>query len=112
MYQKYHLGKILYRYLLSSTIGIMVLSLVLYSPSLEAACESWSTSLYNTYNTLNAQFDSLSIADPMMVSDQTWEEATNEWMTYQRELYSYYGFCYIRILSIISMTYFEYGYQY
>jgi hypothetical protein len=46
-------------------------------------------------NLLNAQFESLSIKDPMVVHDSLWEDATNEWMTYQRELYSFYGFCYI-----------------
>jgi hypothetical protein len=59
----------------------------LYSPYLEAACQNWSSTLYDKYDTLNVQFESLYMTDP--------EDASNEWMTYQRELYGYYGFCYI-----------------
>jgi hypothetical protein len=81
--------------IVGSTLGIIGLSLALYSPSLEAVCQSWSSGLYNKYNTLNAKFDSLSTADPRLVSDPSWEDVSNEWMTYQTELYSYYGFCYL-----------------
>jgi hypothetical protein len=54
---------------------------------LETALQS--SNLYNKYNTLNAQFESLYKTDP--------EDASNEWMTYQRELYGYEVLCYIFI---------------
>jgi hypothetical protein len=73
--------------LVGSTLGILVLLVVFYSPVLEYTCESWSYSLYNKYNTLNAQFESLYKTGP--------EDASNKWMNYQRELYGYYGLCYI-----------------
>jgi hypothetical protein len=82
--------------IIGSILGIMILSYILYSPELEAACQSWSSSLYNKYNTLNAQFESLYKTDPSM-HDRSWEDATIEWMTYQRELYGYYGLCYMFI---------------
>lgn len=79
--------------ILGIILGIVVLSVVLYTPSLEATCQNWSSALYNKYYTLNAQFESLYKTDPSML-DQSWEDATIEWMTYQRELYGYSGLCY------------------
>ena len=71
--------------ILGIILGIVVLSVVLYTPSLEATCQNWSSALYNKYYTLNAQFESLYKTDPSML-DQSWEDATIEWMTYQRAI--------------------------
>lgn len=69
--------------ILSIAFGIVVVLVVLNSPSLGATCQSWYSGLYNKYYTLNAQFDSLSMRDPVL-HDQFWQDATNEWMTYQK----------------------------
>lgn len=46
-----------------SILGILALSVVLYSSVLYAKCQSWDSTLYNKYNLLNAQFES-SVASP------------------------------------------------
>lgn len=73
--------------IVGSTLGIVILSYILYAPSLKATCQNWSSALYNKYYTLNTQFESLYMIDP--------EDAANEWMTYQRELYGYDLLCYM-----------------
>ena len=74
-------------------LGILALSFIFYSGELQARCETWSYGLENKYNTLSDQWESLSTKDPLG-HDLAWEDMSNEWITYQRELYSYYGFCY------------------
>lgn len=80
--------------ILGITSGIVVPRVFQSCCTLEATCQNWSSALYNKYYTLDAQFESLYKTDPSML-DQSWEDATIEWMTYQRELYGFYGFCYI-----------------
>ena len=70
--------------------SIMILTIIWYSPYLEVACQNWSSALFNKEYTLNAQFESLYKTDPSML-EQSWKDATFEWMTYQRELHGYEG---------------------